>query len=69
MEIMRQVIKDQTAGRAADEPTMMKEKGFGIISNNMQKLLEVKAKLVALNIDTSDVDALIQKKLAKLTSH
>ena len=47
--LMRQAIKDLTSGRAADNPTMMKEKEFGIISENMKKLLDVKAKLVALN--------------------
>jgi hypothetical protein len=67
--LMRQAIKDLTSGRAADNPTMTKEKEFGIISNNMKKLLEVKAKLIALNMNTSDVDLLIQKKLPELASH
>jgi hypothetical protein len=66
---MRQAIKDLTAEHAADNPTMTKEKEFGIISNNMQKLLEVKVKLFTLNMDTSDIDVLIQKKLDELTSH
>jgi hypothetical protein len=48
---------------------MTKEKEFDIISNKMKELLEVKAKLVALSMDTSDVDVLIQKKLAELASH
>ncbi len=48
---------------------MMKEKEFGIISKNMKKLLVVKAKLVALSMETSDVGVLIQKKLAELASH
>ena len=54
--LMRQAIKDLTSGRATDNPTMMKEKEFGIISENMKKLLDVKAKLVALSMDTSSVD-------------
>jgi hypothetical protein len=67
--LMRQAIKDLTSGRAADNPTMMKEKEFGIISENMKKLLDVKAKLVALSMDTSSIDVLIQKKLAELSTH
>ncbi len=67
--LMSQAIKDLTSGRAADNPTMMKEKEFGMISENMKKLLDVKAKLVALSMDTSSIDVLIQKKLAELSSH
>jgi hypothetical protein len=68
--LMRQAIKDLTSGRAAaDNPTMMKEKEFVMISENMKKLLDVKAKLVALSMGTSNVDVLIQKKLAELASH
>ena len=67
--LMRQAIKDLTLGCAADNPTMTKEKEFGIISENMKKLLDVKAKLVALSMDTSSIDALIQKKLAELSAH
>ena len=68
--LMRQAIKGFTSGRvAADNPTMMKEKEFGMISENTKKLLDVKAKLVALSMDTSDVDVLIQKKLAEPASH
>jgi hypothetical protein len=68
--LMRQAIKDLTSGcAAADNPTMMKEKEFGIISENMKKLLDVKVKLVALSMDTSDTNTLIQKKLADLASH
>ncbi len=68
--LMRQAIKDLTSGHAAaDNPTTMKEKEFGIISENMKKLLDVKAKLVAFSMDTSDVDVLIQKKLAELALH
>jgi hypothetical protein len=67
--LMRQAIKDLTSGRVADNPTMMKEKEFGIISENMKKLLDVKAKLVALSMDTSSIDVLIQKKLAELSTH
>jgi len=48
---------------------MMKEKEFGLISENMKKLLDVKAQLVALSMDTSSVDILIQKKLAELSTH
>jgi hypothetical protein len=32
--LMRQAIKDITAGHAADNPTMTKDKEFGIISDN-----------------------------------
>ncbi len=46
----------------------MKEKEFGIISKNMNKLLEVKAKLNALSMDTLDINALIKKKLDELAS-
>jgi hypothetical protein len=67
--LMSQAIKDLTSGRAADNPTMMKEKEFGMISENMKKLLDVKAKLVALSMDTSSIDVLIQKKLAELSAH
>jgi len=67
--LMRQAIKDLTSGRAADNPTMMKEKEFGLLSENMKKLLDVKAKLVALNMDTSSVNVLIQKKLTELATH
>ncbi len=67
--LRRQAIKDLTSGRVADNPTMMKEKEFGLISKNMKKLLDVKAKLVALSMDTSSVDVLIQKKLAELATH
>ena len=66
---MRQAIKDLTSGHTADNPTMMKEKEFGLISENMKKLLDVKAKLVALSMDTSSVDNLIQKKLDELATH
>ena len=48
---------------------MTKENEFGIISENMKKLLDVKAKLVALSMDTSSINALIQKKLAELSAH
>ncbi len=48
---------------------MMKEKEFRIISEKMKKLLDVKAKLDALSMDTSVVDVLIQKKLAELALH
>ena len=45
---MRQATKDLTSGpAAADNPTMMKEKEFGVISKNMKKLFDVNAKLVA----------------------
>ena len=67
--LMRQAIKDLTLGRAADNPTTMKEKEFGLISENMKKLLDVKAKLVALSIDTSSIDILIQKELDELATH
>ena len=67
--LMRQAIKDLTLGRAADNPTMMKEKEFGLLSENMKKLLDVKAKLVALSMDTSSVNILIQKKLDELATH
>ncbi len=68
--LMTQAIKDLTSGRAAaDNPTMVKDKEFGIISKNMKNLLDVKAKLVALSMDTSDVNVLIQKKLAELALH
>jgi len=67
--LMRQAIKDLTLGCAADNPTMTKEKEFGIICENMKKLLDVKAKLVALSMDTSSINALIQKKLAELSAH
>ena len=68
--LMRQAIKDLTSGRvAADTPTMMKEKEFGIISKNIKKLLDVKAKIVALSMDTSNIVTLIQKKLVELASH
>ena len=67
--LMRQAIIDLTSGRLADNPTMMKEKEFGIISENTKKLLDVKAKLVALSMDTSSIDVLIQKKLAELSTH
>jgi hypothetical protein len=66
---MRQAIKDLTVGCLADKPTMTKEKEFGIINDNMKKLLEVKVKLVALSMDTSEVDILIQKKLVEIPSH
>ncbi len=66
---MRQAIKDLTLGCAADNPTMMKEKEFELISKNMKKLLDVKAKLVALSMDTSSVNVLIQKKLAELANN
>ena len=62
---MREALKGLTAGRTADNPTMVKEKEFGMIS---EKLLEVKAKLVALSMDTSDIDSLIKKKLDELAS-
>ncbi len=65
---MREALKCLTAGRTADNPTMVKEKEFGMISENMNKLLEVKAKLVALSMDTSDIDSLIKKKLDELAS-
>ena len=65
---MREALKGLTAGRTADNPTMVKEKEFGMISENMNKLLEVKAKLVALSMDTSDIDSLIKKKLDELAS-
>jgi len=67
--LMRQAIKDLTLGRAADNPTMMKEKQFGIISENMKKLLDVKSKLVALSMDTSSVSILFQKKSTELANH
>jgi hypothetical protein len=67
--LMRQAIKDLTSGCAADNPTMTKEKELGMISKNMKKLLDVKAKLVALSMDTSSINALIQKKLAELSAH
>jgi hypothetical protein len=68
--LMRQAIKDLTSGcAAADNPTMIKEKELGIISKNMKKLLEVKAKLVTLGMDTSNVNILIQKKFSELASH
>ena len=68
--LMRQATKDLTSGyAAADNPTMMKEKEFGIISENMKKLLDVKAKLVTLSMDTSNINVLIQKKLPELASH
>ena len=67
--LMRQAIKDLTLGRAADNPTTMKEKEFGLISKNMKKLLDVKANLVALSMDTSSIDVLIQKKLDELATH
>ncbi len=67
--LMRQAIKDLTLGCTADNPTMMKEKEFGLIHENMKKLLDVKAKLVALSMDTSSVNVLIQKKLAELATH
>jgi hypothetical protein len=51
--LMRQAIKDLTFGCAADNPAMMKEKEFGMISKNMKKLLDVKAKLVALSMDVN----------------
>jgi hypothetical protein len=47
----------------------VKEKEFGSISENTKKLLDVKAKLVALSMDTSRVNVLIQKKLAELATH
>jgi hypothetical protein len=65
---MREALKGLTAGRTADNPTMVKEKEFGMISKNMNKLLEVKAKLVTLSMDTSDIDSLIKKKLDELAS-
>jgi hypothetical protein len=68
--LMRQAIKDLTLGSMADNPIMTKEKEFDIISNNMKKLLEVKAKLIALSMNTADVNVLIpRKKLAELASH
>ena len=68
--LMTQAIKDLTLGCAlADNPMMMNEKEFGTIPENMKKFLDVKAKLVALSMDTSDVHILIQKKLAELASH
>ena len=65
---MREALKGLTAGRTADNPTMVKEKEFGMVSENLNKLLEVKAKLVALSMDTSDIDSLIKKKLDELAS-
>ena len=64
---MREALKGLTTGRAADNPKMVKEKEFGMISKNMNKLLEVK-KLVVLSMDTSDNDTLIKKKLDELAS-
>jgi hypothetical protein len=66
--LMREAIKGLTSGQTADNPTIMKEKEFGIISKNMNKLLEVKAKLIALSMDASDINALIKKKLDELAS-
>jgi hypothetical protein len=66
--LMREAIKGLTSGRTADNPTIMKEKEFGIISENMNKLLKVKAKLIALSMDTLDINALIKKKLDELAS-
>jgi hypothetical protein len=66
--LMREAIKGLTSGRMADNPTIMKEKEFGIISKNINKLLEVKAKLIALSMDTSDINVLIKKKLDELAS-
>ncbi len=67
--IIREAIKGLTLGCTADNPTMLKEKEFGIISKNMNKLLEVKAKLITLSMDTSDINALIKKKLDELASN
>jgi hypothetical protein len=67
--LMIEAIKDLIPGRAADNPTTMTEKEFGLLSENMKKLLDVKAKLVALSMDTSSIDVLIQKKLDELATH
>ena len=47
---------------------MVKEKELEMISKNMNKLLEVKGKLVTLGLDMSAIDDLIQKKLTELAS-
>jgi hypothetical protein len=61
--LMREAIKGLTSWRMADNTMIMKEKEFGIISKNMNKPLEAKVKLIALSMDTSDIDALIKKEI------
>jgi hypothetical protein len=67
--LMREAIKGLTLGCMADNPAMVKEKEFGIISKNMNKLFEVKAKLITLSMDTSDINVLIKNKLDELASY